>query len=290
MQQLGFDFEHGRLDTSHHPFCGGVPQDVRITTRYDEQDCLSALLGVLHETGHAKYEQHRPARYVDQPVGRARSMSLHESQSLLLEMQVCRSPEFAQFLAPRMARSFPEAARAAQNGLSALSVQNVARVLTRVRPDFIRVEADEMTYPCHIVLRFEIERALIAGQLRVKDIPELWDLQMRHLLGLSTAGNFKDGCMQDVHWPAGLFGYFPTYTLGALTAAQLFQAAQRTLPQLGSAISNGDLSGLDSWLNERVWSQGCLLETPQLVQAATGAPLGAGAFVSHLRRRYLGEG
>jgi carboxypeptidase Taq len=289
MQQLGFDFEHGRLDTSHHPFCGGVPQDVRITTRYDEQDCLSALLGVLHETGHAKYEQHRPARYVDQPVGRARSMSLHESQSLLLEMQVCRSPEFAELLAPRLSRTFPEAARGT-NGLSPLSVQNVARVLTRVRPDFIRVEADEMTYPCHIVLRFEIERALIAGQLQVKDIPELWDAQMRHLLGLSTAGNFKDGCMQDVHWPAGLFGYFPTYTLGALTAAQLFQAAQRAQPQLGSAISRGDLSGLDGWLDERVWSQGCLLETPQLVQAATGAPLGTEAFVSHLRRRYLGEG
>lgn len=289
MKQLGFDFEHGRLDTSHHPFCGGVPQDVRITTRYDEQDCLSALLGVLHETGHAKYEQHRPARYVDQPVGRARSMSLHESQSLLLEMQVCRSREFAELLAPRLAHTFPEAARGA-TGSAPLSVENVARVLTRVRPDFIRVEADEMTYPCHIVLRFEIERALIAGQLQVADIPEVWDAQMQRLLGLSTAGNFKDGCMQDVHWPAGLFGYFPTYTLGALTAAQLFQAARRAQPDLSAAIARGDLSGLDRWLDERVWSQGCLLETTELVQSATGAPLGTAAFVSHLRRRYLGEG
>ncbi len=286
MKQLGFDFEHGRLDTSHHPFCGGVPQDVRITTRYDESDVLSALLGVLHETGHAKYEQHRPAAYVDQPVGRARSMSLHESQSLLLEMQVCRSREFAQFLAPRLAQSFPEVPGGAE---AVFSTENLARVLTRVRPDYIRVEADELTYPCHIVLRFEIERALIAGKLEVKDIPELWDSEMQRLLGLSTAGDYEDGCMQDVHWPAGLFGYFPTYTLGAMTAAQLFQAARRALPGLGSAIASGDLSGLDGWLDEHVWSQGCLLETPELVRSATGAPLGTGAFLSHLRRRYLGE-
>jgi carboxypeptidase Taq len=176
------------------------------------------------------------------------------------------------------------------SGLDPLSVENVARVLTRVRPDFIRVEADEMTYPCHIVLRFEIERALIAGQLQVADLPELWDVQMRRLLGLSTAGNFKDGCMQDVHWPAGLFGYFPTYTLGAMTAAQLFQAARRDQPTLDGAIAAGDLSGLDRWLDERVWSQGCLLETPALVQAATGAALGTEAFLRHLRRRYLGQG
>jgi carboxypeptidase Taq len=146
-----------------------------------------------------------------------------------------------------------------------------------------------MTYPCHIVLRFEIERALIGGQLQVKDIPEKWDAEMRRLLGLSTAGNYKDGCMQDVHWPAGLFGYFPTYTLGALTAAQLFQAARRARPELGAEIAAGELSGLDGWLNEHVWSRGCLLETPELVKAASGAPLGTAAFLGHLRRRYLGE-
>ena len=141
MRRLGFDFEHGRLDTSHHPFCGGVAEDVRITTRYDESDCLSGLLGVLHETGHAKYEQHRPPQFLDQPVGRARSMALHESQSLLLEMQICRSAEFARFLAPLLAATFPERAG------EAFSADNLARVLARVQPDFIRVEADEVTYP-----------------------------------------------------------------------------------------------------------------------------------------------
>ena len=291
MRRLGFDFEHGRLDTSHHPFCGGVPEDVRICTRYDEQDCLSALLAVLHETGHAKYEQHRPPAYLDQPVGRARSMSIHESQSLLLEMQVCRGHEFAEFLAPFLSQAFPNAARVPANGgVSALSVENLSRVLLRVRPDFIRVEADEVTYPCHVVLRFEIERALIEGTLAVKDIPERWDEGMVRLLGLSTAGNFRNGCMQDVHWPAGLFGYFPTYTLGALTAAQLFEAARAAQPGLGAAIARGDLLGLDSWLDEHVWSRGSLLETGELVRAATGAPLGTGAFERHLRRRYLGEG
>jgi carboxypeptidase Taq len=291
MRRLGFDFEHGRLDTSHHPFCGGVPEDVRITTRYDEGDCLSALLAVLHETGHAKYEQHRPRLQRDQPVGRARSMAIHESQSLLLEMQVCRSREFAEFLAPRLAQAFPAAARSARTATSGapLSVENLARVLTRVQPDFIRVAADEMTYPCHIVLRFEIERGLIEGKLEVADIPEKWDAGMRRLLGLSTAGNFENGCMQDVHWPAGLFGYFPTYTLGALTAAQLFEAARGAQPGLGAAITAGDLSGLDAWLDEKVWSRASLLETPELVRSATGAPLGTAAFQRHLRRRYLGE-
>ncbi len=287
MARLGFDFEHGRLDTSHHPFCGGVPRDVRITTRYDESDFLSALMGVLHETGHAKYEQHLPPSYLDQPVGRARSMAIHESQSLLLEMQVCRSGEFAEFVAPLLVGAFPEAAVRSPRAFSAL---NVARLLTRVDPGFIRVDADEVTYPCHIVLRFELERELILGTLSVADLPERWDEAMQRLLGLSTAGNHRDGCMQDVHWPAGLFGYFPTYTLGALTAAQLFDAARRAHPALADSIARGDLSELDAWLTEYVWGQGCLLETGELVQRATGRPLGTEAFERHLERRYLNDG
>jgi carboxypeptidase Taq len=281
MGRLGFDFTRGRLDTSHHPFCGGVPQDVRITTRYDEKQFTSALMGVLHETGHAKYEQHLPRRFLDQPVGRARSMAMHESQSLLLEMQVCRSREFAEFVSPLLVEAFPGASP------RALSVENMHRVTTRVRPDFIRVDADEVTYPCHIVLRFELERELIEGTLEVKDIPARWDEGMKRLLGLSTEGNFKNGCMQDVHWPAGLFGYFPTYTLGALTAAQLFDAAKKAHPEIGASIARGELETLDAWLTEHVWGLGCLLETSELVERATGAPLGTAAFVRHLRRRYL---
>jgi carboxypeptidase Taq len=286
MQRVGFDFEHGRLDVSHHPFCGGVPRDVRITTRYDESDFSKSLMGVLHETGHAKYEQHLPAAWLDQPVGRACSMSLHESQSLLMEMQASRSREFMEFLAPLAQRAFPDAF---QREPRAFTPDNLYRLYTRVRPDFIRVDADEVTYPCHVILRFEIERDLIEGNLRVKDIPEAWDTAMGALLGLSTRGNFKDGCMQDVHWPAGLFGYFPTYTLGALTAAQLFRAARAAIPELPAQIGRGDFSALDTWLRERVWEQGSRLAPPDLVREATTFPLATEAFKQHVERRYLGK-
>jgi carboxypeptidase Taq len=285
MQRLGFDFRRGRLDVSHHPFCGGVPEDVRITTRFDEGDFAKALMGVLHETGHAKYEQHLPRAHLGQPVGRARGMSTHESQSLLLEMQVCRSAEFATFSAPLVRAAFPAAVARTP---AAFSEENLHLLATRVQPGFIRVDADEVTYPCHVVLRFELEKALVEGKLEVKDVPEAWDAGMKRLLGLSTSGNFKDGCMQDVHWPAGLIGYFPTYTLGALTAAQLFQAAEVNVAGLRASIAQGDLAPLDGFLDARLWGEGSRLGTAELVVHATGKPLGTEAFERHLARRYLG--
>ena len=284
MGRLGFDFKRGRLDVSHHPFCGGVPEDVRITTRYDADDYAKALMGVLHETGHAKYEQNLPGAWLGQPVGRARSMSVHESQSLFLEMQVSRSFAFARFVAPHLREAFPESAAQAPG---AFTPENLYRLATRVRPSFIRVDADEVTYPCHVILRFELERALVRGELEVGDVPDAWDEKMQRLLGLSTRGDFKNGCMQDVHWPAGLIGYFPTYTLGALFAAQLFEAATRELGDLSAGIAAGELARLDGWLCEKVWSQGSRLETPALVEHATGRPLDTLAFERHLERRYL---
>lgn len=284
MQRAGFDFTRGRLDVSHHPFCGGVPEDVRITTRYDESSFVSALMGVMHETGHAKYEQNLPPEWLSQPVGHARGMAMHESQSLLLEMQVCRGREFLEFARPLIEEAFPDAFVA---NPEAFSCDNLYRLYTRVKPDFIRVDADEVTYPCHVILRFEIERPLILGQLEVKDIPDLWNARMQELLGISTAGEYRNGCMQDVHWPAGLLGYFPTYTLGALTAAQLFRAARRDVTGLGEAIAQGDFKPLDQWLREHVWSLGSRYTTGQIVERATGAPLGASAFVAHLNERYL---
>ncbi len=284
-KRVGFDFHHGRLDVSHHPFCGGVPRDVRITTRYDEADFAKSFMAVLHETGHAKYEQHLPAAWLDQPVGRARSMALHESQSLLQEMQVSRSRDFLEFAAPLIRAAFPEAAGRTP---AAFSADNLYRHYTRVSPDFIRVEADEVTYPCHVLLRYDLERALIAGTLPLADLPEAWDAGMRSLLGLATGDNHRDGCLQDVHWPAGLFGYFPTYTLGALVAAQLFAAARRALPELSSHLRAGDLAPLNTWLAEAVWSRGSLLETDDLVRTATGAPIGTQAFLTHLQDRYGG--
>ncbi|MFZ5890768.1 MAG: carboxypeptidase M32 [Myxococcota bacterium] len=284
MKCVGFDFEHGRLDTSHHPFCGGVPQDVRITTRYDAADFAKSLMGVLHETGHAKYEQNLPRDWMTQPVGSARGMSVHESQSLLLEMQVCRSRAFLSFAAQLIAKAFPDAL---VREPAAFTADNLFKLQTRVKPSYIRVDADEATYPCHVVLRFEIEKPLIEGSLKVEDIPAAWDAGMRELLGLSTENNYRDGCMQDVHWPAGLFGYFPTYTLGALTAAQLYRAARNAIPDLAAVIEAGDFAPLDGWLRENVWGQGSLLDTNTLLERATGKVLDTRAFEDHLRERYL---
>lgn len=286
MRCAGFDFRRGRLDVSHHPFCGGVPEDVRITTRYDEASFVQALMGVMHETGHAKYEQNLPSDWVSQPVGRARGMGMHESQSLLLEMQVCRGREFLKFAAPKIAEAFPASLEADP---AAFSLENLYRLYTRVKPDFIRVDADEVTYPCHVILRFEIERPLMLGKLQVKEIPEIWNARMQELLGISTEGEYRNGCLQDVHWPAGLFGYFPSYTLGALVAAQLYQAANRDVPGLTQSISEGDFAPLDQWLKERVWSVASSLDTADIVLHATGAPLGTAALEQHLRRRYLEE-
>jgi carboxypeptidase Taq len=233
MAQVGFEMTRGRLDVSHHPFCGGVPSDVRITTRYDERDFTKALMGVLHETGHAKYEQGLPRRWAGQPAGAARGMAAHEGQSLLQEMQVSRSLPFLRFLAPRLAAAFPEAVA---RDPEAFGAENLYRLFTRVARSKIRVDADEVTYPCHVILRYQLERALIEGKLQVRELPDAWDAQMRALLQISTAGDDRDGCMQDVHWPSGAFGYFPTYTLGAMTAAQLYAAAVRENPAIHAEV------------------------------------------------------
>lgn len=281
MQLLGFDFNHGRLDVSAHPFCGGVPTDVRITTRYDENDFMKALFGVIHETGHARYEQNLPAQWAGLPVGEARSMGVHESQSLFFEMQLARSPEFTKLLAPMAAKLL----RREQD--PAFSEANLYAVNTRMKRDFIRVDADELTYPAHVILRYEIERALIEGVIEVDDIPALWNEKMQAYLGLSTEGNYRNGCMQDIHWAGGSFGYFPSYTLGAMYAAQEFAAAERAIPQLRERIASGNLSELFQWLKNNIWMQGSLLSTDELMIAATGEPLNAGYFKTHLERRYL---
>jgi carboxypeptidase Taq len=213
-------------------------------------------------------------------------MSIHESQSLFLEMQVCRSRAFLEFAAPLIAKAFPDMV---ESNPEAFSPENLFRQLTRISPGLIRVDADEASYPSHIVLRFELEKGLIDGSLKAEDVPEAWNAGMRELLGLSTCGDDRNGCMQDVHWPAGMFGYFPTYTLGALTAAQLFQAARRDHPGLLEDIRRGEFAPLDSWLRERIWSQGSLLDTPTLVERATGSALSTTAFEQHLERRYLGQ-
>lgn len=283
MQLVGFSTTAGRLDVSHHPFCGGVPRDVRITTRYDESDFTSSLMGILHESGHAKYEQGLPEAWLHQPVGAARGMVVHESQSLLLEMQVCRSREFLAFAAPLIRKAFPN--RVAQQP-HAYGVDNLYALYTRVERSLIRVDADEVTYPSHVLLRYDLERALLSGALSVADLPDAWDAGMRELLGLTTAGNDKDGCMQDVHWPCGAFGYFPLYTLGATVAAQLFAAAAGETPELPQLIARGEFGPLNEWLRRTVWSRASSCTLSDLLMDATGEDLNAHHLLAHLTRRY----
>lgn len=279
MKAVGFDFDRGRLDVSLHPFCGGSTGDVRITTRYSETNFMSALMGVLHETGHALYEQGRPEAWRRQPVGLARGMSLHESQSLLIEMQACRSREFITYLAPLARETF-------QGEGPAWSPKNLHRLLTRVEPGFIRVDADEITYPAHILVRYTLEKALIAGDLPLKDLPSAFNEEVKKLLGL-TVPDDSLGCLQDIHWPGGAWGYFPTYTLGAMTAAQLFRAACQAEADILPGLAAGDFAPLRAWLRANVHEKGSLMTTDQLLVAATGQPLTAEVFRAHLRERYL---
>lgn len=280
MGRLGFDFEAGRLDVSTHPFCGGVPEDVRLTTRFSADDFLGALMGTVHETGHARYEQNLPRAWLGQPIGQARSMAIHESQSLAFEMQLGGHPGFAALLAPLLSEAF--------GAQPAFEPERLHRRLTRVQRGLIRVDADEVTYPAHVILRYEIERALIEGEVQAEDIPALWDAKMQELLGLDTRGNYRDGPLQDVHWPEGLFGYFPCYTLGAMYAAQWFAAIRRTLPDLDARIARGDLAPVFDWLCEHVWSQGSRWTTEELTRRASGEPLNPAHLRAHLQQRYLG--
>lgn len=279
MRRLGFDFTRGRLDESTHPFCGGVPGDIRLTTRYDEADFLSGFFGVMHETGHALYEMGLPAAWRNQPVGEARGMAFHESQSLLAEMQIGMNRDFLHYAVPLMREAFG-------GGGPAWDEENIYRNVTRVNPSLIRVDADEATYPAHIILRYRLEKMMIAGTLTVKDLPEAWSLQMRALLGI-TPDSDANGCMQDIHWPDGSFGYFPTYTLGAMIAAQLMASIRQAIPDLGSQLRKGEFATLFEWLGAKVHAQGSRFSSPELLQYATGQRLDVSIYKGHLEKRYL---
>jgi len=279
IRTIGFDFNHGRLDVSAHPFTGGTSDDVRITTRYDEKDFARALMGVLHECGHALYEAGLPRDWRRQPVGKARGMVLHESQSLLMEMQACRSDAFIAYAAPLMRQAFGKSG-------AAWEVGNIHKIYTRVAPGFIRVDADEVTYPLHIMLRYRLERAVLGGDLALADLNVAWNDGMKELLGIVPT-NDAVGCLQDIHWPDGSWGYFPTYTLGALAASQFFAAVRKANPGLMEALSRGDFTGLLRWLRANVHNKGSLADTDTILAQATGAPLGTAAFKAHLESRYL---
>lgn len=277
--RMGLDFEHARLDQSAHPFSGGTPTDVRITTRYVEADVASAILAVVHETGHALYERGLPTAYARLPVGEAAGMAVHESQSLIVEMQAFRSDAYLEWIGGRLHATFGGAAEPYR-------LENLGRLWRRVGRSFIRVDADELTYPAHVILRFRLECAMIAGDLTVADLPGAWNDGLRALLGI-TPPDDAQGCLQDIHWYDGAFGYFPSYTLGAMSAAQLMQAAREQVPGLDDGFTRGDLSLLLGWLRTHVHALGSRFDFNTIMQQATGRKLDPLAFQAHLRQRYL---
>jgi len=272
----GLNFGAARLDVSAHPFCGGTPSDIRITTRYDEADFCAALMGVLHETGHALYEQNLPTAWARQPVGTAAGMAVHESQSLIIEMQAVRSDAYLSYLAPLASEAFGKP----------VTLAGLKHRLRRVERSFIRVEADEMTYPAHVLLRFRLEQALLSGDLAVADLPGAWNEGFVRLLGITPPDDAR-GCLQDIHWFDGAIGYFPSYTLGAMAAAQLMAAARKALPGLDESLGRGDLSPLTGWLAAHVHAHGACAGFNEILQAATGEALNLDYFEAHLTARYL---
>jgi carboxypeptidase Taq len=275
-QTLGFDFKKGRLDVSAHPFCSGTADDVRLTTRYYEHDPFVSIMGTIHETGHGLYEQNRPEEYRSQPVGKAAGMAVHESQSLIMEMQVARTMEYCKFLSKTIDET---------GDTRIFSAENIYNVVNMVEPGLIRVDADEVTYPMHVILRFEIEQDLLSGRLAIKDLPEIWKSKMKSYLGVDVVDD-KNGCMQDIHWPSGAFGYFPSYTYGAMIAAQLFDSALKSHPDIISELQTGTPSTLNKFLTKHLRSYGRLYEFDDLMIKATGKKLDPEIFLGYLEKKY----
>ena len=278
---FGFDFSAGRLDVTSHPFCSGFgPGDCRITTRYNPRFFSEAFFGVLHETGHALYEQNLPADQFGTPLGSACSFGIHESQSRLWENQVGRGRPFWEHFFPRLQQTFPTALRG-------VSLDDFHFAINDVRPSLIRVEADEATYNLHIALRFELELALLTGDLMVADLPAAWNERFQLLFGLAVPNN-SQGCLQDIHWSFGGIGYFPTYTLGNLYAAQLMVAIRRDLgiEATDERFRRGDFSSLKEWLNQNIHRHGQRFRAGELCRRATGSLLSATSFLAYLNEKY----
>ncbi len=278
LELLGYDFSRGRLDVSSHPFTSGNQFDCRVTTRFDESDPLGALGSTIHEFGHAQYTLGLPGEHWGTPLGASRDLSVHESQSRLWENHVGRSRAFWELFLPQFTDQFPETADA--------SVEDAYQAVNQVYEDnLIRVEADELTYHLHIIVRFEIERDLVRGDLAVEDVPTVWNDKYEEYLGIRPE-NDAEGCLQDIHWSHGNFGYFPTYSLGSVMAAQLYAAAESDIDDLEADIANGEFDALHGWLSENVHRHGARYETGELVERATGQPFTADAFLKYVDAKY----
>lgn len=278
-RQLGFDFEAGRQDVSEHPFTTNFSSDdVRITTRIDEHDLANITWSTIHEVGHALYEQGLPDAEYGLPLGEYASLSIHESQSRLWENCVGRSEAFWNFYFPKLGNYFPEQ-------LKDVSREHFLKAINKIRPSLIRTEADELTYHFHVMIRYELEKQLIQGSFHPKEIPLYWNDQYKALLNVDVPDD-KQGCLQDVHWSHGSFGYFPTYSLGSFYAAQFWQQAKKEISDLETQISNeGDTSKLLKWLRSKVHSHGRFYNSEELCELITGEKLNSSVFVSYLREK-----
>ncbi|ELZ35473.1 carboxypeptidase M32 [Halorubrum distributum] len=278
LELVGYDFDRGRLDVSSHPFTSGNQFDCRVTTRFDENDPLGAVGSTIHEFGHAQYNLGLPQEHFGTPLGTSRDLSVHESQSRLWENHVGRSKAFWEEFLPVFQEHFPQTEEA--------TVRDAYEAFNQVYEDnLIRVEADELTYHLHIVIRFEIERDLIRGDLDVEDVPEVWNDKYEEYLGIRPDTD-SEGCLQDIHWSHGNFGYFPTYSLGSVMAAQLFEAAEDEIDDLHGKIADGEFGDLHDWLGENVHQHGSRYETNELVVRATGEDFSADAFLDYVDEKY----
>ncbi|MDP8225669.1 MAG: carboxypeptidase M32 [Candidatus Lernaella stagnicola] len=278
VKSLGFDFAGGRQDVAAHPFCSGQKGDVRITTRFFEDDFRPSLIATIHEAGHAMYEQGVPDEHLDTPRGEAVSLGVHESQSRFWENVIGRSLPFWKHFYPTLQEFYPEQ-------LHDVSLEAVHRMMNIVKPSLIRVEADEVTYNLHIILRFEIEVDLVAGRISVNDLPEVWNRKMKDYLHIDVPRD-ADGVLQDIHWSLGALGYFPTYTIGNLYAAQLYKAIRADLADMDGLIERGDFAPILAWLREKIHTQGKRLPGDELIEWATGEPPSAQPLMDYLREKY----
>ncbi len=279
MERVGFPFHFGRLDESLHPFTEGTAEDIRITSCFSEKDFLSGLMGVLHETGHALYDQGLPSEWSFQPAGRDRGMCIHESLALFLEMLIGRTKEFMIFCNPALLKIFEVSG-------PAWKPDNLFRMATQVKKDFLRMNADEATYPMHIIIRYELEKSLISGLLRVRDLPEAWNERFKLKFGIFP-DSLSDGCLQDSHWPQGYFGYFSTYCLGLIIATQFFSALKKELPNVMEEVQAGQFENLMNWLNDRIFKQGARFTRNELITRATGEELNPLFYLDYLQKKYL---
>jgi carboxypeptidase Taq len=281
MKALGFPFDRGRLDESEHPFTGGIPGDTRITTHFLPGNVFSGLMGVIHEMGHAMYGFGLPEAYRTQPVGHDRGMAVHESQSLLLEMIIGRSHPFLRYLQPLIEKHFAVSGAEWQT-------HNLYRLLNRVQRSLIRIDADELTYPLHVVMRYELEKKILAGELAVADLPSAWNAAMELRLGVKPSTD-AEGCLQDIHWAGGAFGYFPSYALGAVIAGQLYESLRSDCPTLDDDLAAGRFAPLFDWLRENVHGLASKISTPDLIKNATGKALTAAPWLRYVEAKYLAE-